>query len=128
MYGKKVVPLQANFNPKKQSTMRNLSKLLVISFVVVGCALALSSCHRQQSYICGVPVKGTPWELATAIADHGDGTFIPGCVYRVYEDETFIEGWYEEEEDPPYLWLQVKNGQVVKAEFRYSSQEEPAEN
>jgi len=68
--------------------------------------LLISGCQRQKETICGVPVQGTPWQLAAAIADKGDGSFIPESVYRVNVDEAIIEGWLidDESKNRPFSW------------------------
>ena len=55
--------------------------------------LSIVGCSKPSETICGVPVQGTPWELAAAIADKGDGTFHPVAVQdRILKDRVFIEG------------------------------------
>ena len=68
--------------------------------------LLISGCQRQKDTICGVPVQGTLWQLAAAIADKGDGSFIPESVYRVNVDEAIIEGWLidDESKNRPFSW------------------------
>ena len=60
-------------------------------------ATALCACARypeqDATRVCGVPVKGTPWELAATVADHGDGTFVPESV-EVFSGKAYIKGWY----------------------------------
>ena len=61
-------------------------------------AIALLSCTRyteeDATLVCGVPVKGTPWELASALASQREGGFVPECV-EVYGDKAFIKGWID---------------------------------
>ena len=61
-------------------------------------ATALCACARyteqDATRVCGVPVKGTPWELAATVADHGEGGFVPECV-EVYENKAYIKGWLD---------------------------------
>ena len=69
-------------------------------------ATALCACNRYKeadaTRVCGVPVKGTPWELVAAVADHGDGTFVPECV-TVYSEKAYIDGWVNTNvTDAPY--------------------------
>ena len=60
-------------------------------------ATALYACTTYSEHdatrVCGVPVKGTPWELAATVADHGDGTFVPESV-EVFSGKAYIKGWY----------------------------------
>lgn len=82
--------------------------------------LCLVGCSKPTKTICGVPVQGTTWELAAAIADHGDGTFHPVCVQdRIFQDKTFIEGVInpctDYEEDRIIVCNLDANGQVVNA-------------
>ena len=60
-------------------------------------ATALCACHKYSetdvTRVCGVAVKGTPWELAATVADHGDGTFVPESVL-VFSGKAYIKGWY----------------------------------
>ena len=87
--------------------------------------LLISGCQRQKDTICGVPVQGTPWQLAAAIADKGDGSFIPESVYRVNVDEAIIEGWLinDESKNRPFIWCKVKDNQVVSAAFKTTLEE-----
>lgn len=65
-------------------------------YIVFGIILCLSSCTRYSAedgtLVCGVQVKGTPWELAASIADNGDGLFVPECV-DANKDKAYIKGW-----------------------------------
>lgn len=58
--------------------------------------LLLSACsncsEKEKTMVCGVPVKGTAWELAASIANNGDGSFIPECV-DANKDKAYIKGW-----------------------------------
>lgn len=92
----------------------------------------MSSCTRYSAedgtLVCGVQVKGTPWELAASINDNGDGTFIPECV-QVYKDKAYINGWYNTNAtDHPYksepycdgflpaeICCDIENGHVIHA-------------
>lgn len=95
---------------------------LLIATVFV---LLIGGCQRQKETICGVPVQGTPWQLAAAIADKGDGSFIPESVYRVNVDEAIIEGWLinDESKNRPFIWCEVKDNQVVSAAFKTTLEE-----
>ena len=95
-------------------------------------ATALCACARyteqDATRVCGVPVKGTPWELAATVADHGEGGFVPECV-EVYEDKAYIKGWidtnstnepyrvapYDDGYVPAQISCDVKDGQVTHA-------------
>lgn len=93
------------------------------------CALALmfTGCRQRQT-ICGVPVKGTPWELAAAINDKGDKTFIPETVTE-YTQKAYIKGWlntnlletpyndvpYDDGLLPATIACDLVDGQVVAA-------------
>ena len=61
-------------------------------------ATALCACNRyteaDATRVCGVPVKGTPWELASTLASQREGGFVPECV-EVYEDKAYIKGWLD---------------------------------
>lgn len=61
-------------------------------------ATALCACARyteqDATRVCGVPVKGTPWELASTLASQREGGFVPECV-EVYEDKAYIKGWLD---------------------------------
>ena len=95
-------------------------------------ATALCACARyteqDATRVCGVPVKGTPWELAATVADHGEGGFVPECV-EVYEDKAYIKGWldtngttepyrvapYDDGIVPAQISCDVENGHVTHA-------------
>ena len=76
-------------------------------------------CSKPKDTICGVPVQGTTWELAAAIADYGDGTFVPECVIIYGQDQNTIEGWYYadslSEEIPAEIICELKDGEVFSA-------------
>lgn len=75
---------------KKGRIISFMHKLITIIFITCG----LTACHRApQEMICGVPVKGTPWELVASVADHGDGSFIPECVSLDLKNKTYVDGW-----------------------------------
>ena len=91
-------------------------------------SLSFCCCQRNVKTICGVPIKGTPWEFAAAIHDKGDKVFIPETVTE-YENKAIIHGWlnindentpctddlYEEGIIPAEIICDVKDGQVVDA-------------
>ena len=72
---------------------RHFSIILLALF-----ATALSGCgkysEQNATRVCGVPVKGTPWELAATVADHGEGGFVPECV-EIYGTKAYIKGWID---------------------------------
>ena len=96
--------------------------------VVLGLIIAISfcCCQRNGKTICGVPIKGTPWELAAAIHDKGDKTFVVETVIE-YENKAIIHGWLNTNNDetpyreepyddgflPAEIICDVQNGQVV---------------
>ena len=65
--------------------------------------------------ICGVPVQGTPWELAARIHDHGNGTFLPECVDMCGQSKAFICGWSLPTEQRDTIICDLKDGKVVSA-------------
>ena len=65
--------------------------------------------------ICGVPVQGTPWELAARIHDHGNGTFLPECVDMCGQSKAFICGWSLPTEQRDTIICDLVNGKVVSA-------------
>ena len=95
-------------------------------------ALALCACNRtteqDATRVCGVPVKGTPWELASTLASQREGGFVPECV-EVYEDKAYIKGWldtngttepyrvapYDDGYVPAQISCDVENGHVTHA-------------
>lgn len=102
--------------------MKNLGLLVVI-------ILSFCGCNRNVKTICGVPVQGTPWELAAAINDKGDQSFFPESVYEVSDNKAYISGvvdpraidpsFIPSPDDGGYLpaeiVCEVKDGQVVDA-------------
>ena len=82
-------------------------------FAILLLVLTLGACTQRVS-VCGVPAKGTPWELAAAIHDHGDGTFVPVTVYE-YTDKAYIEGYLMPSEQPAQLVCDLEKGKVVYA-------------
>ena len=95
-------------------------------------ATALCACTRyseqDDTRVCGVPVKGTPWELASTLASQREGGFVPECV-EVYEDKAYIKGWldtngttepyrvapYDDGIVPAQISCDVEDGQVTHA-------------
>ena len=75
--------------------------------------LTLGACTHRVS-VCGVPAKGTPWELAAAIHDHGDGTFVPVTVYE-YDTKAYIDGYLLPSEEPAEIVCDLEKGKVVYA-------------
>ena len=102
----------------------------ILLYIVI--ATSLCACHNYSetdaTRMCGVAVKGTPWELAATVADHGDGTFVPERV-TVYSEKAYIDGWvntnvtdapyreapYDDGYLPAKLICDVKDGQVTHA-------------
>ena len=92
----------------------------------------LSACsnysEKDGTLVCGVPVKGTAWELAASVADNGDGSFIPESVEQ-YADKAYIKGWidtngwekpyrelpYDDGFLPAQIVCDVENGSVTHA-------------
>ena len=100
-------------------------KQFVLLFAVV--LLAFCCCQRNGKEVCGVSVKGTPWELAAAISDKGDGSFHVESV-DVYEQKAYIRGWlrtaeasepYDDGLVPAEVVCDLTNGKVTDA-FLYS--------
>jgi hypothetical protein len=83
--------------------------LIVFAFLLISCAS--SSCPT----VCGVPVQGSPWQLAASIHDNGDGTFVPQCVDLVTSTKAYISGYLLPDEQPATLICDLENGQVVCA-------------
>ena len=74
------------------------------------------ACNRQRCTVCGVSVEGTPWELAAAIHDRGDGSFVPVSVDE-YRTKAYIHGYTLPDEQPAQVVCDVKEGKVVWAEI-----------
>lgn len=72
-----------------------------------------SSCGTRAT-VCGVPCTGTPWELAAAIHDSGDGSFVPVTV-DVFTTKAYIHGYTLPDEQPAQVVCDVKEGKVVWA-------------
>ena len=76
----------------------------------------LSACsnysEKDGTFVCGVPVKGSAWELAASIADNGDGSFVPECV-EAYPEKAYIKGWIDTNGwEKPYRELPYDDGYV----------------
>ena len=76
------------------------------------------ACNRQRSTVCGVSIEGTPtpWELAAAIHDRGDGSFVPVSVEE-FSTKAYIHGYTLPDEQPAQVVCDVKEGKVVWAEI-----------
>ena len=74
------------------------------------------ACNRQRCAVCGVSVEGTPWELAAAIHDRGDGSFVPVSVEK-FSTKAYIHGYTLPDEQPAQVVCDVKEGKVVWAEI-----------
>jgi len=61
--------------------------LIVLAIMFCCCA------PNQRPTVCGVPVQGTPWQLAAAIHDNGDGTFVPTCIDQITSTKAYISGY-----------------------------------
>lgn len=79
------------------------------------CMLSVA-CNRQRCTVCGVSVEGTPWELAAAIHDRGDCSFVPVSVDE-YRTKAYIQGYTLPDEQPAQVVCDVKEGKVVWAEI-----------
>ena len=77
------------------------------------CMLSVA-CNRQRCAVCGVSVEGTPWELAAAIHDNGNGTFVPVSV-KEFSTKAYIHGYTLPDEQPAQVVCDVKEGKVVWA-------------
>ena len=102
--------------------------------LIVSLATALCACNRYSEQdatrVCGVPVKGTPWELASTLASQREGGFVPECV-EVYGDKAYIRGWidtngtnepyrvapYDDGLLPAEIVCDLAKGQVTHAAF-----------
>ena len=61
-----------------------------------------------------MPVQGTPCQLAAAIHDSGDRTFVPVTV-DVFTTKAYIHGYTLPDEQPAQVVCDVKEGKVVWA-------------
>ena len=90
--------------------------VLYLAVVLLFCC-----CQRNSKSVCGVPVQGTPWELAAAIADNGDGSIMPECVFIIFDDRAFIEGWGDfntDTEHQAFIDCTLRDGRVVDATIK----------
>ena len=91
-------------------------------------AVTLCCCvSNQRPTICGVPVQGSPWQLAASIQTDGDGTFVPQCVDLVTTTKAYISGYLLPDaltdslgnplptDQPATLICDLENGHVVCA-------------
>ena len=101
-------------------------------YIFIATALCACTCYTEQdaTRVCGVPVKGTPWELASTLASQREGGFVPECV-EVYGDKAYIRGWldtngttepyrvapYDDGLLPAEVVCDLANGQVTHAAF-----------
>ena len=101
-------------------------------YIFIATALCACTCYTEQdaTRVCGVPVKGTPWELASTLASQREGGFVPECV-EVYGDKAYIKGWldtngttepyrvapYDDGLLPAEVVCDLANGQVTHAAF-----------
>jgi hypothetical protein len=68
--------------------------------------------ERLNATVCGVPVKGTPWELASTLASQRGGSFVPECVH-VDGNKAYIKGWIDTNgTEEPYRELPYDDGYV----------------
>ena len=102
----------------------------IVYIVVLVSSLCACARYTEQdaTRVCGVPVKGTPWELASTLASQREGGFVPECV-EVYEDKAYIKGWldtngtsepyrvapYDDGYVPAQISCDVENGHVTHA-------------
>ena len=79
--------------------------------------MLFSGCtSRESKQFMGVPVGGTLWEFAAAIADKGDGTFVPECVQPMTCEKGYIDGWLLLDEDRrATVVCDMQDGKVVDA-------------
>ena len=61
---------------------------------LIAFALLLISCaSSSRPTVCGVPVQGSPWQLAASIHDNGNHSFEPTCVDLVTTTKAYISGY-----------------------------------
>ena len=104
-----------------------MKHLLYIFIATALCAFARYT-EQDATSVCGVPAKGTPWELASTLASQREGGFVPECV-EVYGDKAYIKGWldtngttepyrvapYDDGLLPAEVVCDLANGQVTHA-------------
>lgn len=106
-------------------------------FLSVFCALLLCGCRsyseKEGTLVCGIPVKGSPWQFAAALADDSKHAFTPESV-TVFEKKAYIRGYVNTNlsehphREPPYengfvpaeIWCELENGKAVKARLYQS--------
>ena len=90
--------------------MQNGCKLNILVMIIAFLSACSNYSEKDGTCVCGVPVKGTAWELAASVADNGDGSFIPEFV-EVYEDKAYIKGWLDTNgTEEPYRELPYDDG------------------
>ncbi len=96
---------------------RRGGRRLLFSLALCAVVLLCSACrHQSPQTICGVPVQGTPWQLAAAIHDSGDGTFIVESVDLITETKAYISGWLPPDELPAQIICDLSSkGEVTAA-------------
>jgi len=99
----------------------------LLRFCLCLVAITLCCCTSRRPTICGVPVQGTPWQLAASIHDSGDGTFVPVSVDLVTATKAYVSGYLVPDalldslgnplsaDRPATLICDLENGQVVCA-------------
>ena len=90
-------------------TGRSFLLCIICAFL---CACGGTRCADR---ICGVPVHGTPWQLAAAIHDDGDGTFVPAAVDYIGSSKAIIAGWSLTHDRPDTIFCDLKEGKVIAA-------------
>lgn len=90
--------------------MKKLGLLVVI-------ILSFCGCHRDVKTICGVPVQGTPWELAAVINDKGDKSFFPESVFEVSDFKAYISGIVDPRSIDPSFIPSPDDGGFLPAEI-----------
>lgn len=83
-------------------------------YIVIATALCACNRYTEQdaTRVCGVPVKGTPWELASTLASQRGGGFIPECVH-IDGNKAYIKGWIDTNGmEEPYRELPYDDGYV----------------
>ena len=76
-----------------------LGRLCLVLVAVTLCCCA----SNQRPTVCGVPVQGSPWQLAASIHDNGDGTFVPTCIDQITTTKAYISGYLLPDEQPATL-------------------------
>lgn len=108
--------------------IRPLRLICFLLFTAVTFCACGNYSEQDATRVCGVLVKGTPWELASTLASQREGGFVPECV-EVYEDKAYIKGWldtngttepyrvapYDDGLLPAEIVCDLANGQVTHA-------------